>query len=220
MGHIIFQDPTSLSARYSNDDKIQPSEAPEHPDYTECEYSCIKSYMDKIPPREADLLTLYYKYGMKQDQIAKLFGVTQAAVSYRLNKGKRRIQFLRTIPHISLSEFKSDLKTSFTDQESTLLWNIYSITCQSKVAKMMGLTQGRVRHKFFRAMATLKKVFLENIESIRKTDPSASDTASVYHKYIKALGLISDKKFNIMSEVSLPQFANRGDTTIITMDKV
>ncbi len=263
--HILIQDPNNLSSRFGNSSKLgydgnldEINEIVEQsltPDFDESnsaplEFSLIEKYLDKIPEREADLIERYFKHGMKQEQIARLFGITQAAVSYRLHRGIKRIQFLRTIPELNEIDFETDLSPHFSDQDREILWRMYRTTCQSEVAKQMGLTQGRVRHRFFRSLGHIKFMIAEEVrqamnESVPDSEDSDDDVdssdsgpvlnsesatalndiggdtvvdlikKSVFAKCWTVFFSISDKRFCILREVSLPQFKNRGDSAVV-----
>jgi DNA-directed RNA polymerase specialized sigma24 family protein len=198
------------------------------------DFDAIAHYLNRIPDREADLITLYYKDKMKQEQIARLFGITQAAVSYRLHRGIKRIQFLRTIPELNTDEFELELGPKFNDQDREILWRMYKTTCQSEIAKQMGLTQGRVRHRFFRALGRIKDLIAEEVREKQayfqmvvkqekskeiieeaKEDLDQCINNSKYSKYWKVFHAISDKHFNLLHEVKFPQFADRGDAQVL-----
>lgn len=256
--YVIVQDPSDLSARFSNRDRLgwdgqeldidelieqnlAPEEEEEIDEASLPDFSLIERYLDRIPDREADLITLYYRDRMKQEQIAKLFRITQAAVSYRLHRGIRRIQFLRTIPELVRDQFELELGPKFSDQDREILWRMYETTCQSEIAKQMNLTQGRVRHRFFRSLARVKELIREEVreEQVKTqiqfkkagTDPESDGAkrtlagvasitidSSKYAKYWTVFFAISDKHFNILHEVSLPQFKDRGDAQIMTIE--
>lgn len=259
--YIMVQDPSDLSSRFSNQNRL--GWCDQEPDICELididgliehnlapdteeeideshDFSLIEGFLDRIPDREADLITLYYRDRMKQEQIAKLFRITQAAVSYRLHRGIRRIQFLRTIPALSHDQFELELSLKFTDQDRDILWRMYKTTCQSEIAKQMNLTQGRVRHRFFRSLARIKELIHEEareeqiriqMQIKRNGIPESDETKkmvdeavnnavnnSKYAKYWTVFFAISDKHFNILHEVSLPQFMDRGDAQIIVIE--
>ncbi len=286
--HILVSDPSNLSTRFSNKDRLgydgdsefgdadyDISDLIEHSlaradeeDLVHTEkvaFGILSPYLHRIPPREADLIRLYYQNEMKQEQIAKLFRITQAAVSYRLQRGKRRIQFLRTIPTLELDQFELELGPKFSDQDREILWRMYETTCQSEIAKQMRLTQGRVRHRFFRALQRIRELITDEVKEkkaeiqarIKKlaesyirqntkkvangtsvylgpsseelvngymVSPSAQSEldekakSSKYAKYWTVFYAISDKHFNILHEVSLPQFRNRSDAEILPCD--
>jgi DNA-directed RNA polymerase specialized sigma24 family protein len=273
MSHILISDPSTLSGRFSNrynlgntlsgenlDDFIERELAPELEEdlsttissgSAALDYTAIEKFLDRIPPREADLIKLYYHDRMKQEQIAKLFRITQAAVSYRLHRGIKRIQFLRTIPELDKKSFDLELGPKFSEQDLEILWRMYETTCQSEIAKQMGLTQGRVRHRFFRALNKIKELIRDEVrekhtrllmlikhgvsvdevsesaELLEKAQKELSTAdadlysavkSSKYGKYWTVYFAISDKHFNILHEVSLPQFRDRGDAQILTME--
>ena len=270
MSHIVIQDPNAISIRFSNrynfnyeddsiEDFIEKSFGPESEvDLSgtvdgsgELDYSLIERYLYRIPIREADLIRLYYKDKMKQEQIAKLFRITQAAVSYRLHRGIKRIQFLRTIPELDKKDFDIELGPKFSEQDREILWRMYETTCQSEIAKIMNLTQGRVRHRFFRALGKIKELIATEINekytrmqmlvkhgvvsedqvksnhildnaiaecNSAETDLFYAVKASKYGKYYTVFYAISDKHFNILHEVSLPQFKDRGDAQILPIE--
>jgi hypothetical protein len=152
--------------------------------------------LDRIPQREADLLYLYFIENKRQQDIATIFDVTQAAVSYRLDRGLKRIKFLLDLPSVTTDEMERDLpKVPFRDIDVNILVGMWQTTCQSEVAKQLGLTQGRVRHRFFKAVQVLEE---------------ASSKNDLFQPYSKIFSAISKKKFNILREVKLPQWASRG----------
>lgn len=256
--HILVQDPSSINSRFSSvnrlgyegdgdaeedlqrmiEDKWSPDDESEV-DFSDegPNFAAIDIHLDRIPIREADLIRLYYRDHMKQEQIAKLFGITQAAVSYRLARGRRRIQFLQTIPELDKKLFYKELGPEFIAQDLEILWRMYETTCQSEVAKLMGLTQGRVRHRFFRAKDHLKELIGRdakekyakiqemrrknlNYELIDGMEDELEELigSSIFGKYFTVFEAVSSKHFNILHEVKLPQFISRGDAQIITID--
>ncbi len=255
--HIALQDPSSMSARFSNERRLG-FDADNEPDLDELiglrlqpkveeelagegqvlNFAEIERYLPRIPVRESDLIRLYYHDKMKQEQIAKIFSITQAAVSYRLHRGIKRIQFLCTIPELEKDVFEIELGPKFNDQDREILWRMYETTCQSEIAKQMKLTQGRVRHRFFRALQKIQQLIAEEAREkqvqahmLKKQGRSDEEVQaaelevaqdidnSKYGKYYTVFFAISDKHFNILHEVSLPQFKDRGDAQIITIDE-
>lgn len=156
----------------------------------------IKPLLDRIPEREADLITLYFLHKKRQADIAVIFGVTQAAISYRLDRGIQRIKFLLSIPQVTEEELRRDLPFVFPKPvDVDILVGMWETTCQSEVAKSLGRTQGQVRHRFFKAVKTL--------EAAAAKDP-------VFEPYCRVFSAIASKKFNILREVRLPQWSDRG----------
>jgi DNA-directed RNA polymerase specialized sigma24 family protein len=250
MSHVLIQDPSNMSSRFSNErrlgydveDIITDNLGPrEEEDLISMEHNLsfqvLEPFLPRIPPRESDLIRLYYKDHLKQEQIAKIFSITQAAVSYRLHRGIKRIQFLQTIPELEKDSFDEELGPEFNDQDREILWRMYETTCQSEIAKQMKLTQGRVRHRFFRALQKIEKLIAEEakekqlrVQILKEQSKSPDEIElaekevigavvnSKFSKYRIVFHAISNKKFNILHEVSLPQFKDRGDAQIITID--
>lgn len=203
-GYVIPIDPAELSNRFAAPDSEPDLDGEEDGDHDEevasflvgADYeSRIQPLLNRIPQREADLIYLYYIQKKRQADIAEIFGVTQAAISYRLDRGLQRIKFLLSIPQATEDELREDLAEVFEEIDVNILVGMWQTTCQSEVANRLGLTQGRVRHRFFKSVETLKK----RAEEDARFEP--------YHRIFSA---ISSKKFNILREVKLPQWANRG----------
>jgi DNA-directed RNA polymerase specialized sigma24 family protein len=212
-GYVIPVDPSELANRVHTPDFIEqlellaeresePEEDPNRDKTLEellnegnCE-ELLSPLLDRIPKREADLIALYYIGRKRQADIAAMFDVTQAAISYRLDRGLKRIKFLLDIPHVTEEELRQDLPRVFKDPiDVDILVGMWHTTCQSEVAERLGLTQGRVRHRFFKAVGVLK---------------TASEKDRSLDRYYRVFGSISNKNFNVLREVKLPQWSSRG----------
>lgn len=238
LGYIIPVDPVELASRFpatcSNFDEEDddPWATEDDLDSIDVAYQEIADFfaasdyesqvsplLDRIPDREADLIELYFLQHKRQADIADIFGVTQAAVSYRLDRGIQRLRYLLSIPQVTEEELRDDLCRAFPNQvecpkcsqvEGTcplcnstglihvdveILVGMWMTTCQSEVALILNLTQGRVRHRFFKAVSTLAELAEKNED---------------LERYSKIFGTISRKNFNILREVKLPQWSGRG----------
>jgi len=242
--YIIPVDPHELAQRFSNPiDVVHPwdeeaANDDEDPEYvfddegnpvdpediaelfsaTEDYEARVAPLLERIPEREADLIYLYFVHGKRQADIATIFGVTQAAISYRLDRGIKRIKFLLSIPQVAEEEMRRDLARVFPSQvhcpqgckgedcpicrgvgtiqvDVEILVGMWATTCQSEVAKRLCLTQGRVRHRFFKAVDRLTEM--------------ASDDETL-KPYEQIFSTIRMKRFNILREVKLPQWSGRG----------
>lgn len=180
--------------------------------------SNVLPLLDRIPDREADIIELYFLHRKRQADIATIFGITQAAVSYRLGRGIKRIKFLLDLPAVTREQMVADLSEAFPSQhvlpseleedpeadvnvDVKILVHMWSTTCQSEVAKTLGLTQGRVRHRFFKAVDRLKELAQGN----SRLEPYAD----IFLK------ISEQKQFNILREVKLPQWSDRGGSEIL-----
>jgi len=128
-------------------------------------FSDFEPYLERLPPKEYDLIELYFKRGKRQKDIAVLFGVSQGAISHRIARAKERLQFLKDLPKVSDSLLRSKLRENFDPVEVDIVFWMVQTTCQSKVAKMVNekyglkekqcMTQVKVRHKFYKAIEQL-----------------------------------------------------------------
>jgi hypothetical protein len=213
-GYVISVDPAELANRFASHEPLLDDYDGETEDESDEDVVTIlsslnyenqvKPLLDKIPDREADIVYLYYICKKKQADIAEIFGVTQAAISYRLDRGLQRIRFLLSIPQLTEEEMRRDLPlVPFKPIDVNILVGMWQTTCQSEVANQLGLTQGRVRHRFFVAVETLKK----RVEGDPKTNSEGDPKFSRYHRVFNS---IASKNFNVLREVRLPQWANRG----------
>jgi len=217
VGYVIPVDPAELAARYPSSSGIHDEEEEllssleaaadistddvSEP-FLEAGYEAqVEPLLDRIPEREADLIYLYYILKKRQADIAVIFEVTQAAISYRLDRGLQRIKFLLSIPQVSEEDLRADLPRIFPQKiDVDILVGMWATTCQSEVANLLGLTQGRVRHRFFKAVSKLAEAAEENED---------------FRPYETIFSKISNKHFNILKEVKLPQWANRGGDACI-----
>jgi DNA-directed RNA polymerase specialized sigma24 family protein len=202
-GYVIPVDPAELANRFAAPDALLDDEvAPDEPDaelaalFSSGDYETrILPLLDRIPDREADLIYLYYVRKKRQADIATIFDVTQAAISYRLDRGIQRIKFLLSIPTVTEDELREDLAIIFDTIDVDILVGMWQTTCQSEVATKLQLTQGRVRHRFFKAVEVLK---------------GAAERDKRFEPYHRIFSSISSKNFNILRAVQLPQWADRG----------
>jgi hypothetical protein len=201
-GYVIPVDPAELANRFAAPAALLDDEVPDEPDaemaalFSSDDYETrIMPLLDRIPDREADLIYLYYVRKKRQADIAAIFDVTQAAISYRLDRGIQRIKFLLKIPTVTEAELREDLISIFDPIDIDILVGMWQTTCQSEVATKLQLTQGRVRHRFFKAVEVLK---------------GAAEKDSKFEPYHRIFLSISSKNFNILRAVQLPQWADRG----------
>lgn len=201
-GYVIPVDPAELANRFPAPDALLDDEVPAEPDaemtalFSSDDYATrIMPLLDRIPDREADLIYLYYVRKKRQADIATIFDVTQAAISYRLDRGIQRIKFLLSIPTVTEDDLRTDLACIFEVIDVDILVGMWQTTCQSEVASKLQLTQGRVRHRFFKAVEVLK---------------GAAERDAKFVPYHRIFSSISSKNFNILRAVQLPQWADRG----------
>lgn len=192
---------------YSNRDGIQYGEFK----LADIKFDDIKPFLHKLPLKEIDLLTFYLKKGKNQKDIARIFSVTQGAVSSRLKRALSRLAFIRDLPKISDEEIDLNLKDLFTPIEVEIIKLMKETTCQSKTATMVNerfnlidekhrMTQVKVRHRFEKCLMELEKL---------QKDPN-------YRRFYDLLVMIKKNLYKL-HEVILPHF-DRGSKAIFSLN--
>lgn len=160
-GHKIL-DPQDMERQFSTEDSLA------YLDCTGTEYMSesrtsqlaeVRSVLDSIPPREADFVELYFFKRVRQTAIADIFNVSQPTVCYRLQRAAARIKYLLGLPEHDLGEMRVELSKVLGDPvDVDVMIGMVETTCQSEVAKRMGVSQGFVRHRFLRTIAALEQM--------------------------------------------------------------
>lgn len=198
-------DCAEMEARFSNENAIRYNEISD----STVSYEDIRPFLDRLPPREIDLIELYFHEKKNQKDIAKMFGVTQGAVSSRLARAKKRMKFLRNLPKISDQEIEDGLNKYFDVLELEIIKCMMATTCQSKTAEIINqkydlhdektrMTQVKVRHRFEKA-----RIFLK----------TAKDKNPELAKFYDLLSFIK-KNLYMLHEVKLPHF-DRGYSAVM-----
>ena len=200
-------DCTEMDARFSNENAIKYSELKG----SLITYEEIQPFLFRLPDREVDLIELYYNERKNQKDIAKIFGVTQGAISSRLSRAKKRLRFLRDLPKISESEIDEFLCVYFDQLELEIIKFMMWTTCQSRTAQLINkkfgyvdgkkkMTQVKVRHRFEKCLIKLKEE--------AKKDPEVK-------KYYRLLDYIKKNLYKL-HEVKLPHF-DRGKFALFSI---
>ena len=184
-------DPTELEARYSSSDNLLfleqvLSEEPSEESFRNLER--VREIMEELPSREADFVDLYFFNHKTQTDIAEIYKVSQPTVCYRLARATSRIRFVLSLPDVTEDEMKIALGGFLSDPEDvSIMMLMWETTCQSAVAKTLGVTQGKVRHRFMRSTkrmvdnesmekyATIFKAISDNLNILREVDRPAWD---------------------------------------------
>lgn len=154
-------DPTELEARFCVEDGLafMDSIFTEPTEEAKEKIAQVKAILDELPPREHDFIELYFFRKLKQTDIAEIFDVSQPTVCYRLQRAALRLKFIFNMPKIDADKLEADLTGFLSDpldvQIMILMWET---TCQSEVAKRLGVSQGLVRHRFERSVNRMRPV--------------------------------------------------------------
>lgn len=154
-GHKVL-DPTELESRFAVEDGLAFLDVTgneEISDESLEKLDRVKKILDHLPPREADFVELYFFRHLKQTDIASIFRVSQPTVCYRLQRAAARIRFLLDLPEFDEGELLEALEGFLSDPlDVQIMILMYETTCQSEVAKRLGVSQGLVRHRFIRSI--------------------------------------------------------------------
>jgi len=132
----------------------------------------VRTIMEDLPPREYDFIHMYFFLKIRQTTISQIFRVSQPTVCYRLQRATARIQFILQLPELSEAQIHKDLSTVLKEPlDVQIMTLLYQTTCQSSVAKRLGVTQGLVRHRFLRSNRKIHqypelKLYADMYESI------------------------------------------------------
>jgi predicted transcriptional regulator len=163
--YIQSIDPSDIASRFSTEDTLDPIHGMSE-DWFLPRIDKVCSVLDKLPDREKDLINLYFFKNKKQTDIAEIFGLTQAAVSYRLKRALERIRFLVEMPNLSGNDIYLILEKCFPNEmDVSIFAEMFFSTCQSDVAERLGVTQGRVRHRYIKNLRHLGFVYLDQLYS-------------------------------------------------------
>ena len=186
-------DPSELESRFSVDDNLNYlgqilSEEPTEEAVRNLER--VQHIMKDLPPREAAFIHLYFFVHKTQTDIAEIFKVSQPTVCYRLQRATKRIRFVLSLPDVTVEEMGKALSGFLPDPEDVqIMLLMYETTCQSAVARRLGVTQGKVRHRFMRSTKKMQD------------DPDMMRFAEIFSS-------ISDN-LNMLREVSRPDWDHR-----------
>jgi len=184
-GGYRIVDPVNLERFYSQEDALSSmwiTATEELSKESEAQLDVIKIILKKLPPREADFVELYFFKKIRQTVIAKMFNVSQPTICYRLNRAVLRIKYLLQLPEIEEGELEEAMKKVLSDpMDVKIMVGMVETTCQSEVAKNLNVSQGLVRHRFFRNVNRLS-----NVQGMEK--------------YLKIFDLVV-KNLNVMRDV-------------------
>lgn len=150
----------------------------------------ILPLLNQLPPREADMVQLYFIAHKRQQDIADLFGVSQAAISYSLSRAMQRLRFLIQAPKLTEEEITALLAPHFETIDMSILLSYRQTASQSETAKSLNLSQGRVRHRLYKAVARLEK--------LNQADPTLNAVTRLF--------VLLRDSHNILNSVILPQW--------------
>jgi DNA-directed RNA polymerase specialized sigma24 family protein len=223
-GHKVL-DPTELEARFCIEDGLAFLDVTGNETLSDEgaeQLKRVRRVLHLIPDREADFVHLYHFLRLKQTEIADIFRVSQPTVCYRLQRAALRIRFLLSLPEIEDGELEAVLEEILADPlDIEIMLLMHETTCQSEVAKRLGVSQGLVRHRFIRTIEKMgweqRNLTDEDGEILMGDDDKplkawfrveAADVAPGIEKYATMFRAIADN-LNILREVQRPSWGPR-----------
>jgi DNA-directed RNA polymerase specialized sigma24 family protein len=154
-------------------------------DESEAQVEVVRKVLDRLPPREADFVELYFFKRVRQTTIAALFNVSQPTICYRLQRAAARIKYLLSLPELAPGELERAMRGVLSDDmDIQIMVGMAETTCQSEVAKSLGVSQGLVRHRFFRTLNRLKA--LDGMEKYVLLFETVADNLNIMREVYRA----------------------------------
>jgi len=157
-GHVLI-DPNDMERMFSQEDGFAqlPSVWEETSEDGLLQLESVREVLERVPAREADFIELYFFKRLRQTAIADLYNISQPSVVYRLQRGARRLRYLIEMPEFDREQMVRDLSEIVSDEiDVSIMLGMVDTTCQSEVARGLGVTQGFVRHRFLRTIDKLE----------------------------------------------------------------
>lgn len=185
-GHVLI-DPNDMERMFSVEDGFSqlPSVWEEPSEDGMLQLDNVREVLDKVPPREADFIELYFFKRLRQTAIADLYNISQPSVVYRLQRGARRLRYLIEMPDYDRDQMEKDLAEVVSDPiDVKIMLGMVDTTCQSEVARDLDVTQGFVRHRFLRTIDKLETI--EGMETYVAVFRHVSDNSNIMKNTCRA----------------------------------
>lgn len=153
-------DPSDIASRYSQEESLSYLDSIFEgvSEWGESKMEQVRAAMSQLPVTEADFIDLYYFKRWRQTDIANVFGVKQPTVHYRLRRAAKRIRYVLEMPEYDPEQLRLYLEERLQDELNVaILLGVLETTCQTTVASRLGVTQGKVRHRFFASLERIDR---------------------------------------------------------------
>jgi predicted transcriptional regulator len=157
MGHLRPLRPND--APTPPDELDDPPDEPNDSNLQQWSWADVESVLDQMDPAMADILIFRMRDGMTQRAIARMMGLTQAAISWRQRRAVKAAQWLlarrAACGNITRDEMYRDLRALLDERDIEMAWHMYTTTCQTRTAEACGITQAVVNSVYARIMRVL-----------------------------------------------------------------
>lgn len=189
--------------------------------------------IQRLPDIERTILYLYYSKKIGQGDIAKIIGMTQGAISYKLTRIKERLVYLRELEKVDFNKFFKDVSEIVKDPfDIIVLKCLIKTSCQTETALMLNdkyhlkgkkkLNQIKVKHKIERLNSSLKKLrykkdYREHYKTIKKIKDNLYMLHEIrYNRFDRRL-LMGGKKSEFLN--TLASFCKSNKTSDIPLQE-
>jgi len=125
--------------------------------------NAIKDIIDlNLPELEKKIIRRAYYDNMKQEGIAKIYGLSQEMVSYYKSRAERRIRYYIKAKNISLDDMRIELKGVVTRKQLEALIMYFKHHNQNYIANRFGVTQSAISSRLKLGLKQIGKYIPEN----------------------------------------------------------
>ena len=152
-------------------------------------YQYFHRFLEHLPRIDQEMARFYYIDRLSQTQIASLFGICQAAVSYRLKFILSRIKFIIKMPTLNPLQVREDFLKIFPSDLYEFAYLFYFIRSQNRVKNFITTSQSGASNKHSQIIKHLETLKKETEDD--KGDPKIAEQHYLvlvyldYFRYIK-----------------------------------
>jgi predicted transcriptional regulator len=129
-------------------------------------HAAIHRVLARLPVIEQDIVQLYFFHNKTEVVIARLLGLSQQAVSYRLRVAYRRLRFLLDQPEISEARMRRDLARLIADPLTVdVLCSWAHSSSQAMTSAQLALPQQRVGRRIVAGLKILREA-TDDVEAL------------------------------------------------------
>jgi len=156
-------------------------------------YSFISKYLTLLSPIDYNIAKFYYIDGLSQEQIKRVFNISQSAVSRRIRYITNRINFLLRAPSLNPIQVRRDLEFLFPEDMFEFAYFYYFELAQNRVKYFVQASQSGVANKFKDILEYLERVIENHL--VLKNDRFNKDLMNIEKKRCLALTYLDYFRF-------------------------
>ena len=139
-------------------------------------YAYFYRFLEHLPKIDQEMARFYYIDKLSQTQIANLFGICQAAVSYRLKFILSRIKFIIKMPTLNPLQVREDFKKIFPQDLYEFAYMFYFIRSQNRVKNFIMTSQSGASNKHSQIIK-----HLESLKEETEDDKGDLEVAEIHY---------------------------------------